>query len=322
MVSRSFRSGGRRKRAEDRATQEASPIRGRLQTSTQSATRGSRPVVTRFVLFDLDNTLFDRNAAFKNWAASFAESRGLERPAVDMLCEADDDGFASRETLFGAARDQLKLPGLHRGAHCRISARLHRVRTPGYIYPPTLERLAPETSVWASSPMAPQLNIRKSSDWVSRRSWMECASPTNSGRRNPTIGSSKKRSAAVAARSPRPKPDGWSETRAHTTSLAATQWACPQCGFPGAACGPSLGTAQISLRRAPPMPSIKSYGRQMPATEATLQGPRSRPDSSPAGQVGGRFPALAVGRLAPGPQVRAPLQPFPEHSAARETLVP
>ncbi len=66
--------------------------------------------MTRFVLFDLDNTLFDRNAAFKNWAASFAESRGLERPAVDMLCEADDDGFASRETLFGAARDRLKLP--------------------------------------------------------------------------------------------------------------------------------------------------------------------------------------------------------------------
>jgi putative hydrolase of the HAD superfamily len=63
----------------------------------------------RFVLFDLDNTLFDRNAAFENWAAAFAESRGLGRSAVAMLCEADEDGFASREAVFGAVRARLNL---------------------------------------------------------------------------------------------------------------------------------------------------------------------------------------------------------------------
>jgi putative hydrolase of the HAD superfamily len=65
--------------------------------------------MTRFVLFDLDNTLFDRNAAFENWAAGFAESRGLGRSAVDLLCEADEDGFASRESVFDAARNRLHL---------------------------------------------------------------------------------------------------------------------------------------------------------------------------------------------------------------------
>jgi putative hydrolase of the HAD superfamily len=109
MESRIFRSGGRRTRAEDRSQQLVCPTGGGRRAPSQSATGGSRLVVIRFVLFDLDNTLFDRNAAFESWAASFAESRGLGRPALDMLCEADEDGFASREALFRSARDRLAL---------------------------------------------------------------------------------------------------------------------------------------------------------------------------------------------------------------------
>lgn len=65
--------------------------------------------MTPFVLFDLDNTLFDRQAAFRDWATSFAETRGLGRPGVEVLCEADEDGFASRDDVFNAVRARFGL---------------------------------------------------------------------------------------------------------------------------------------------------------------------------------------------------------------------
>jgi HAD superfamily hydrolase (TIGR01549 family) len=63
----------------------------------------------RFVLFDLDNTLIDRQLAFMKWASSFAKGSGLGADAVEFLCEADEDGFATREALFEAARERLRL---------------------------------------------------------------------------------------------------------------------------------------------------------------------------------------------------------------------
>ena len=46
------------------------------------------------LLIDLDNTLIDRRAAYKGWAAShFGESE------VPWLVEADQDGYAKREVL-------------------------------------------------------------------------------------------------------------------------------------------------------------------------------------------------------------------------------
>ena len=65
--------------------------------------------MTRFVLFDLDNTLFDRQLAYAQWARSFAERRGLDAEAVRVLCEADDDGFATRHAVFDVARQRLNL---------------------------------------------------------------------------------------------------------------------------------------------------------------------------------------------------------------------
>jgi len=65
--------------------------------------------MTRFVLFDLDNTLLDRQLAYARWARSFAENRGLDDEAVQVLCEADEDGFATRHAVFDAARRRLNL---------------------------------------------------------------------------------------------------------------------------------------------------------------------------------------------------------------------
>ncbi|MGH9089804.1 MAG: HAD family hydrolase [Acidimicrobiales bacterium] len=60
-------------------------------------------------LFDLDNTLVDRAAAFRTWAARFASERHLGEAGVAWLCAADEDGFARREVLFDAARRQFNL---------------------------------------------------------------------------------------------------------------------------------------------------------------------------------------------------------------------
>ena len=54
-------------------------------------------------LFDLDNTLVDRQATYRRWSESFAAMRGLDHEAVDWLCEADDDGFARRIDVFSEA---------------------------------------------------------------------------------------------------------------------------------------------------------------------------------------------------------------------------
>ena len=60
-------------------------------------------------LFDLDNTLVDRQAAYLRWAEWFAERHGLGEVGVAWLCRADDDGFARRDAVFGAARARFGL---------------------------------------------------------------------------------------------------------------------------------------------------------------------------------------------------------------------
>ncbi len=74
------------------------------------STGGHNGPVSPLALFDLDNTLVDRQAAFRRWARQFVADRGLEEEAVESLCEFDDDGFASRERVFDAARTQYDLP--------------------------------------------------------------------------------------------------------------------------------------------------------------------------------------------------------------------
>lgn len=63
----------------------------------------------RIALFDLDNTLIDRQAAFRRWAAAFLETRGLDEDDVDWLVRADDDGYASRVDLFAQLRRRYRL---------------------------------------------------------------------------------------------------------------------------------------------------------------------------------------------------------------------
>ncbi len=65
--------------------------------------------MAKVALFDLDNTLVDRSAAFARWAGDFVADRGLDPAAVAVLCELDGDGFASRHVLFSEARRRLGL---------------------------------------------------------------------------------------------------------------------------------------------------------------------------------------------------------------------
>jgi putative hydrolase of the HAD superfamily len=63
-------------------------------------------------LFDLDNTLIDRDRAFRRWAAEFAASRrkpGEVGGEVEWLVQTDDDGFCPRETLFEQIRGRYAL---------------------------------------------------------------------------------------------------------------------------------------------------------------------------------------------------------------------
>jgi HAD superfamily hydrolase (TIGR01549 family) len=61
------------------------------------------------VLFDLDNTLIDRQLAYGQWVCDFAAVRGLGADAVQVLYDADEDGFASRQAVFETARQKFGL---------------------------------------------------------------------------------------------------------------------------------------------------------------------------------------------------------------------
>jgi len=66
---------------------------------------GSAPLA----LFDLDNTLFDRARAFRAWCEEFVSARDLDRVLVDWLIGIDEDGLATRDAVFRAARERLGL---------------------------------------------------------------------------------------------------------------------------------------------------------------------------------------------------------------------
>lgn len=59
------------------------------------------------VLFDLDNTLLDREAAFSRWARAFCRTHGLPDDAHAWLVEVDDDGFRPRDELFAGVRSRF-----------------------------------------------------------------------------------------------------------------------------------------------------------------------------------------------------------------------
>ena len=61
------------------------------------------------VLFDLDNTLVDRDQVFRRWAVDFAARHDLGSDSVDWICDTDARGLATREHLFEAMRARFEL---------------------------------------------------------------------------------------------------------------------------------------------------------------------------------------------------------------------
>jgi len=61
----------------------------------------------RLALFDLDNTLIDRDAAFRRWAGEYVLSRGGGDHDVDWLVGLDASGFRPREVVFAALRERF-----------------------------------------------------------------------------------------------------------------------------------------------------------------------------------------------------------------------
>lgn len=81
--------------------------------STSSARNGvAAPHPIRAVLFDLDNTLADRDAAFSNWCRWFARERlaltndEAIAEVVATMVAMDDDGRLPRETFFHQVKSQ------------------------------------------------------------------------------------------------------------------------------------------------------------------------------------------------------------------------
>lgn len=62
------------------------------------------------VLFDLDNTLVDRVAAFRLWAAGFLEARGIDDAERAWLELTDGDGFVPRLDFLETVRARFGLP--------------------------------------------------------------------------------------------------------------------------------------------------------------------------------------------------------------------
>ncbi len=79
---------------------------------------------------DLDNTLVDRTGAFRRWADEFVDALGIDPHEVDWLMQIDRDGFADRQTVFGAIRERY---GLEPSAVELLTA--YRERMPTLIEP-------------------------------------------------------------------------------------------------------------------------------------------------------------------------------------------
>src|ERR1039458_5904669 len=63
--------------------------------------------MARLALFDLDNTLLDREAAFAIWAQGFIESNVLAPKTGSAIERADEDGFKPRDLFFAQLREEL-----------------------------------------------------------------------------------------------------------------------------------------------------------------------------------------------------------------------
>lgn len=60
-------------------------------------------------LFDLDNTLADRNSAFGRWLDGFMAEHGVAGELRPWLAEADGDGFVPRPVFVARVKERLGL---------------------------------------------------------------------------------------------------------------------------------------------------------------------------------------------------------------------
>jgi len=94
----------------------------------------------RLLLLDLDNTLIDRAALFRGWAADFLERHRLDTRDVDWLVERDGDGLVAKDVFFDQVRARY---GLH-ATTAALQADYY-ARYPAFTVPPsaaTVEALA------------------------------------------------------------------------------------------------------------------------------------------------------------------------------------
>ncbi len=64
-------------------------------------------LVDALALFDLDNTLLDRQTAFTLWASGFIAATDLDDDALAVIDRADADGAAPREDFFSELRGEF-----------------------------------------------------------------------------------------------------------------------------------------------------------------------------------------------------------------------
>jgi FMN phosphatase YigB (HAD superfamily) len=64
----------------------------------------------QLVLFDLDNTLANREEAFSRWAQAFSATQGIDSAGCRWLIEQDADGFRPRREFFAVVKERFGLP--------------------------------------------------------------------------------------------------------------------------------------------------------------------------------------------------------------------
>jgi putative hydrolase of the HAD superfamily len=82
-------------------------------------------VVAGIALFDLDNTLLDREAAFRRWTEGFVERHrlGPVDPGLRAWFEAaDEDGYLPRRAFLGRVRDRFGLDASVEALHLDYDA--------------------------------------------------------------------------------------------------------------------------------------------------------------------------------------------------------
>jgi putative hydrolase of the HAD superfamily len=61
------------------------------------------------VIFDLDNTLIDRDGAFRRWSAEFVSGNGLDPGEHEWLAHVDGGGFAPRLAFMSQVKERYRL---------------------------------------------------------------------------------------------------------------------------------------------------------------------------------------------------------------------